>query len=48
MGVSGLVGFGLGEGCFQKMSCGQFFFVKMTRVLDFSLLHVEIKFTTGT
>ena len=36
-----------GEGCFRKMSCGRFS-VKTTRVHDFSLLHVEIKFTTGT
>jgi len=48
-GVSGVVGFVVwtGEGCFRKMSCGRFS-VKTTRVHDFSLLHVEIKFTTGT
>ena len=38
-----VVGFGL-EGGFRKMSCG-WFFVKTTRILDFSLLHIEINFT---
>ena len=39
-----VVGFGLEEGGFRKMSFGPFF-VKTTRTLDFSLLHIEINFT---